>query len=81
MAPQISTAGHYFDAGNGSCQAAIVTKTYWAEQPDKVVAVNVVGWNHGGTGFARTSVPLDPAPTKEATANSFHTAEDCPFDH
>lgn len=69
----LGRVGHYFDAGNGSCNAAIVVEVHTPE------LVNVAGWNHGGTNYTRTSVPVDPSPTTEATANSFHLTRDCPW--
>jgi hypothetical protein len=79
MTPQISSPGHYFDAGNGSCSAAVVTDTFAALADGIPSAVNVAGWNHGGTAFTRSSVPIDLAPNLEASANSFHLKEECPW--
>lgn len=71
--------GHYFDAGNGSCSTAIVVDTFGPADQEST-AVNVNAWNHGTTAFSRTSVPVDPSPSTEATANSFHLAGPaCPF--
>lgn len=63
--------------GNGSCSTALVVDTFG---PDgAATGVNVAAWNHDGTPFSRTSVPVDPAPSTEAHANSFHLTRDCPF--
>ena len=69
--------GHYFDAGSGGCQTAIVTQV-WRDGADPA-SVNVAAWNHGGTQFTRSSVPIDQAPSADDEANSFHLAQGCPF--
>lgn len=75
----LGRVGHYFDAGNGACQTALVTAAFSSETVPDAGAVNLAVWNHGATQTARASVPVDAAPTTEAKANSFHLTRDCPW--
>lgn len=83
----LGRVGHYFDASNGSCRTALIVQTFpgpsTPDDPEPNLGegglVNVAAWNHDGTPFSRTSVPVDPNPSTEATANSFHLTRECPW--
>lgn len=67
-------AGHYYDAGNGGCQGATVAHV-WSQ-----TVVNLQVLNSSGDAVTRSSVPVNPTPAVEDTANSFHLTRDCPWD-
>ncbi len=72
--------GHYFTAGSGTCSTAIVVETFGqaGEDGSPATGVNVAGWNHDGSPFSRTSVPVYAEKT-EASVSSFHLNRDCPW--
>jgi len=76
MAPQLvlARAGHYFNAGNGTCSAATVAKVHGEGS-----AVNLSVLEADGTTYQRTSVPVNPTPAVEDTTSSFHLTRDCPW--
>jgi hypothetical protein len=69
----LTRAGHYFDAGNGSCSAATVCHV-WSE-----TVVNLQVLNGNGDAVSRTSVAVNATPAVEDTSNSFHLSRDCPW--
>lgn len=71
--------GHYFDAGNGSCQTAVIVAV-WADEYDDAPGVNLAGWQQDADDFKRFSVKVVAQPTIDDTENSFHLGGPaCPF--
>lgn len=69
--------GHYFNAGNGSCAAALIVDVGVGSAVEGTV--NLAGWFGSGDDFTRTSVPVNQTPTLEDEHNSFHLAQQCPW--
>ena len=72
-------AGHYFDAGNGSCRGATVAHVF-EDANGTPTAVNLQVLYQDGTSFQQTSVPLSAFPTTADTRNSFHLTRECPWE-
>jgi len=66
--------GHYFNAGNGGCQAAKVAHVF-----GEGAAVNIQVLDQSGQASTRTSVAVKPTPAIEDTSNSFHLTRQCPW--
>lgn len=75
----LARAGHYFNAGNGGCQAATVAHVENDRNGDPLW-VNVQVLTQGAQPEARTSVPYMPAPTVDDGRNSFHLTRECPWE-
>jgi hypothetical protein len=72
-------AGHYFDAGNGSCRGATIAHVF-EDQNGTATAVNLAILEISGGAFSRSSVPVAPFPTINDTTSSFHLTRECPWE-
>lgn len=70
----LGSDGHYFNSGNGACQAAKVVAAFSAAGP-----VNVVAWSQDGIQTTHTSVSVNHHPATEDTTSSFHLGDECPW--
>ena len=71
-------AGHYFDAGNGSCYGATVAHVE-RSAGEIEGTVNLQCLYQGGHTFVRHEVPVVASPSVDDTSNSFHLTRDCPW--
>jgi hypothetical protein len=74
----LARAGHYFDAGNGSCRTATVAHVF-EDANGTATMVNLSILDAAGGAVQRTSVPVRAIPTINDTVNSFHLTRECPW--
>lgn len=70
----LARAGHYFNAGSGSCSTATVAHV----NDDGTVNLSVLKVD--GTPYSRTDVLVKADASREDTTSSFHLTRDCPWE-